>query len=114
MLDKIRKLENLHITLWLIKDACWVMMFRPLGMIMVLPTIFVAVFLTIKSWSDLKERLHNLAVCFWILANSTWMTGEFYFHDSWRLPASIFFGLGLLCIIGWYVSKLSGKEDSLT
>ncbi|WP_219928772.1 hypothetical protein [Flavobacterium album] len=26
-----RKTENLHIVFWLIKDLCWVMLWKPLG-----------------------------------------------------------------------------------
>ncbi len=105
MIKKIRDIENLHILLWIIKDASWVMMFKPLGMIMIIPTVSVAVYLTVKSWPDLKERLHNLAVCGWIMANSTWMVGEFYFEDHWRMGALSFFVAGLLCIGWWYVVK---------
>jgi len=65
--EKVREMENLHITLWLIKDFCWVALFKPLGMFMIIPTVAVAVYITIGTWSDLKERLHNLAVCCWIL-----------------------------------------------
>lgn len=103
-------MENLHVTLWLIKDASWVMLLKPLGMFMILPTVAVAVLITVKTWSDLKERLHNLAVCCWISANSTWMVGEFYFHDTWRFGALSFFIAGLLCIVYWHVVK-SGYKD---
>lgn len=75
------------------------MLYKPLGLIMIVPTVFVAIYLTVKSWSDMKERLHNLAVCSWILANSTWMTGEFYFEDHLRTPAACLFGFGLACIL---------------
>ncbi len=103
--EKVRELENLHITLWLIKDFCWVALFKPLGMFMIIPTVFVSVYITTKTWSDLKERLHNLAVLFWILANSTWMTGEFYFNDSLRPYAISFFVVGIMCIAIWHVMK---------
>lgn len=112
MIKKLRDIENLHITLWLIKDASWVMLWKPLGMFMILPTVFVAFYLTIKSWSDLKERLHNMAVCCWILANSTWMTGEFYFDDHFRPMASTLFVLGLVCIAYWHIHKFRTNRKS--
>lgn len=87
------------------------MLWRPLGMIMIIPTVFVAIYLTVKSWPDVKERLHNLAVCGWILANSTWMTGEFYFEDSLRIPAVCFFVFGLGCIGWWQLVKRKHEVD---
>lgn len=103
MLEKIRNLENVHIALWLVKDASWVLLFKPLGLIMILPTVAVAIWILVQTWSDLKDRLHNLAVCFWILANSTWMVGEFYFNDSWRPVASTLFCLGISSIAYYYL-----------
>jgi hypothetical protein len=41
------------------------------------------------------ELAHNSAVCCWIVANAIWMVGEFFFHDSTRPYATIFFGIGL-------------------
>lgn len=42
---RFRKLENLHIVLWLIKDLCWAMLWKPLGLIMIVPTIGAALLL---------------------------------------------------------------------
>lgn len=109
----LRDFENLHITLWLVKDFCWVALFKPLGLLMILPTVVVAIYLTVKTWKDLKERLHNLAVCFWILANSTWMIGEFYFHDTWRPAAICLFCLGIICIGYWHLVKKNGVIDNI-
>ncbi len=110
-MKKIRNLENTHILLWLIKDACWVMNFKPLGVFMILPTVVMAVYLTILSKSDRKELLHNLAVTCWILANSTWMIGEFYLNDSTRPFAAVFFILGLIFVgIHYFGLLFSPKE----
>ena len=98
---KIRAYENFHIVLWLIKDMSWVMLWRPLGLAMILPTLFVAIHITWKSRHDMAEVLHNGAICCWICANSIWMIGEFYFKDGLRNYAKIFFIVGL-CIIGIY------------
>lgn len=102
MIKSIRKFENLHIACWLIKDTCWVLDLRVFGIIMIFPTIFLAFFITFKFRKMVSEFYHNLAVCFWILANTTWMIGEFYFDDSLRHSAILFFMAGLLILMIYY------------
>jgi len=106
---KIRAYENFHIVLWLIKDMSWVMLCRPLGVAMILPTLLVAIHLTWKSRRDMAEVLHNGAICCWICANSIWMIGEFYFEDGLRTYAEIFFILGLGIISIYYLFVLPKK-----
>lgn len=104
----LRRIENLHILLWLIKDTCWALVWRPLGMIMIVPTISVAFYLLFKSVRNRTEVFHNAAVCLWILANSTWMVGEFYNKD-YRPIAVVFFGVGLLILFVYYSGFLFRK-----
>ena len=99
----IRKIENLHIAMWLLKDTCWVLSYKTAGMLMILPTLSVAFYLTYKLLETTTELLHNLAVCCWIIANSIWMTGEFYSNDGYRPYAALFFGLGLLLVAYYYI-----------
>ena len=111
----IRKFENFHILLWLLKDLCWVILWRPLGIFMIFPTLSLAIYITFFNKSDKAELAHNLAVCFWISANSIWMIGEFYFEDSTRPVAIIFFLLGLFTMLLYYVPiafkmKLTSKD----
>jgi hypothetical protein len=103
--EKIRPLENFHIVLWLLKDVCWVMNIRWLGMAMILPALAVAFYITAKWWAYYTERMHNLAVCAWLMANSIWMTGEFFFDDKLRPLAILFFLIGLGFIIWFYAGK---------
>jgi hypothetical protein len=110
MLEKIRKFENMHIALWLLKDTCWVLNFRLCGMIMIVPTITVAIFITWKMRQYRAELFHNLAVCLWILANSVWMTGEFFFNDETRHIATVFFIAGLLCILYFYLGTIIKRK----
>jgi len=106
----IRKQENLHILLWLIKDTFWVLDFKIGGMVMIMPTIIVAIAITWR-WRHLRAELfHNTAVCFWISANVSWMVGEFYFNDSLRPLAVTFFCTGLLTIAYYYLSQFFGKQ----
>jgi hypothetical protein len=72
-----RLIENFHVLLWLIKDMCWAMEFKLLGSIMILPTLFAAIWI-LKITKEQDEFWVNLAVLFWILANSTWMLVEFF------------------------------------
>ncbi len=80
--QRFRRLENLHILFWLIKDMCWVMVWRPLGLAMILPTLVIAIIITIRTRRYMSEFCHNLAVVFWIAANSYWMISEFFVFDS--------------------------------
>jgi F0F1-type ATP synthase assembly protein I len=104
---QFRPIENLHIVFWLIKDASWAANFKLGGMAMILPTLLVAIFLTIKQWHSITERFHNLAVSCWILANSIWMTGEFFAWDEapyhFRKLALVPFSIGLLLIAIYYI-----------
>lgn len=100
--ERVRRFENLHIVLWLLKDSCWVMDFHLGGMIMIVPTLTVAFYITWISRYSLSELFHNIAVCCWIIANSIWMTGEFFYNDTLRGPASVFFVLGLIAVFIYY------------
>ena len=107
---RFRRIENLHILLWLIKDACWAVNFRVLGMIMIIPTLAVAVIITWQTRGIISELLHNIVVALWITANCTWMVGEFWGLDEnlWgpyglRQATVIPFSIGLLILLYYYV-----------
>lgn len=98
LFEFVRKFENMHIVFWLLKDACWVTDFKVGGVVMIAPTLGLALYLTWRLRADRTERLNNAAVSAWICANSIWMTGEFFFNDSLRPYAIIFFVAGFLFI----------------
>ena len=104
---RFRRLENLHILFWLIKDACWALNLRTPGMIMIFPTMIAALVITWQTRKIISELLHNLAVLFWITANCTWMIGEFYGLDEGRFGlrnlALIPFGIGLSILLSFYI-----------
>lgn len=79
---KFRSLENLHILFWLVKDICWCIGFPPLGVAMIFPTLFVAIYITWKNRAFVSELTHNLAITLWIIANSMWMIFEFLERDA--------------------------------
>lgn len=98
-----RKIENLHVALWLLKDTAWVSDWKLLGLFMVAPTLAVALKIcwdTRRSFSDL---VHNVAVALWICANTTWMVGEFYYNDMTRPFARVFFFSGMALLITYYL-----------
>jgi len=103
--QKIRKFENVHILLWLLKDLCWVMDFKITGLVMIVPTVLMAIYITVLTRHSVSELFHNLAVVCWICANSIWMIGEFFFNDGTRPAAAVFFVAGLL-FITWYYGVL--------
>lgn len=101
MFHSLRASENFHILLWLFKDICWVMDLKLLGVIMVVPTLAMALYIMWRSRSDLGELLHCIAVVFWIMANSSWMIGEFFYNDGTR-PIAIGFFVGGILVALWY------------
>ena len=115
MIDKLRKFENLHILFWLIKDAAWVSGFNSLGVIMIIPTWLMAVWITWKLRKSMTELAHNIAVICWISANSIWMIGEFYYNDTTRFPAKMLFFSGIIILVAHYswqfVLRIRGRQS---
>jgi len=84
---KYRRLENLHIVFWLVKDISWCMIWKVLGIVMIVPTLAVAIYIGWRTRQIKSELAHNLAIAFWISANSYWMISEFFGFDEvlvWR------------------------------
>lgn len=102
MIGNIRKKENLHIVLWLIKDFGWIMDFKILALLMAVPTLALAAQLCWITRVDRSELHHNGAVLCWISANVIWMTGEFFYNDGIRHLAAPFFVLGLIILAKFY------------
>jgi hypothetical protein len=119
----VREYENLHIALWLLKDTCWVMSdsFPALkipGMIMIVPTLLVAIYIAWRSRNETSDLFHNVAVCLWISANAIWMTGEFFYNDATRPIATLFFAAGLITVAIYYIvhfpKRNMGEPDQQT
>lgn len=114
--DRFRKIENLHIIFWLLKDLSWAMLWRPIGMIMIVPTIAVAVMITWQTRKLKSELFHNLAVVFWIIANGFWMITEFFtMPDMYRYFTAIPFSIGIILIAVYYLIILpkDKREEKL-
>ncbi|GAO44818.1 hypothetical protein [Flavihumibacter petaseus] len=108
---KYRKIENLHIVFWLIKDMCWAMLWKPLGLVMIVPTVSVAVLITWQTRKLKAELYHNLAVLFWIIANCYWMVTEFLaLPDETRYYAAVPFSIGIVIIAAYYIRVLPAEK----
>ena len=82
---RYRKMENMHIVFWLFKDISGCMLWKELGIAMVFPTLVVAIVIAWRTRSMKSELAHNLAITFWIAANSYWMISEFFGFDTVQL-----------------------------
>ena len=108
---RFRRMENLHIVFWLFKDISWCMIWKPLGIAMIFPTLFFAILITIRTKEMVSELCHNLAIVFWITANSYWMISEFFSFDgigvygdiSYKYLSVIPFALGILVLAYYYI-----------
>ncbi|MFT3910225.1 MAG: hypothetical protein QM737_12420 [Ferruginibacter sp.] len=120
---RYRKMENLHIVFWLFKDISWCMIWRPLGIAMIFPTLIIAIVIAWRTRQYMSELCHNLAITVWIAANSYWMISEFFHFDTeplfgdytFKHLAIIPFVLGILFLAFYYIIwKPRHKEEMET
>jgi hypothetical protein len=109
-MDRLRRLENLHIPLWLIKDTCWMLEWRTLGFVMIFPTIFTALYIWKRSFGT-NDFFVTLAVVFWICANSYWMCSEFFGFIEYKDLAGIPFVLGMISVAIFYIRQSKPQES---
>ena len=79
-----------------------------LGTIVMAPTLFLAVYLVIKTIGT-PNVLINISIFFWIFANSFWMMMEFFNHNHFKNFASIPFALGFI-FVGIFYFKYELKK----
>ena len=79
---RYRRMENMHIVFWLMKDISWCMIWKALGITMIIPTLTIAIVIAWRTRHIAAELSHNLAIAFWISANSLWMISEFFGFDT--------------------------------
>ena len=112
-----RKMENTHILFWLVNDISWCMVWKTLGIAMIIPTLGIAIVIAWRTRALQSELAHNLAIVFWITANSYWMLSEFFGFDTVPIGhitdgkhlAIIPFSIGLL-ILAWYYLVQKPRE----
>jgi hypothetical protein len=77
-----RRMENFHIIFWILKDISWCIIFKPLGIAMIFPTLIIAIIIAYRTRHFISEACHNIAIVLWIMANSYWMISEFFGFDT--------------------------------
>lgn len=98
----LRKLENLHVGFWLLKDTSWCQHWVAAGLIAAVPTLALSIVIAWKSRHTLGEFVHSTAVCLWIMANIIWMVGEFFYDDGTRAWARVPFFSGMIIVTLYY------------
>ncbi len=106
-----RRMENLHIFFWLFKDISWCMLWKPLGVLMIFPTLIIAIIISIRTRHMVSELCHNVAIVLWITANSYWMIAEFLHFDentiarniTYKHLAVIPFAIGIIIMLYYYL-----------
>ena len=105
-----RRMENMHIIFWLLKDISWCLLWKPIGIAMVFPTLIIAIVISYRTRNIKAELAHNLAIVFWISANSYWMISEFLGFDEkiilgyeGKYGAVIPFVIGMCILLYYYL-----------
>jgi hypothetical protein len=117
---RYRKMENMHIIFWLLKDVSWCMIWKVLGIAMIIPTFVISVVIAWRTRELKSELAHNLAITFWISANSLWMLSEFFGFDTmlvWhgfegKHLALIPFAIGVLILLYYYLFQRREEEQA--
>jgi hypothetical protein len=115
---RYRKMENMHIVFWLLKDVSWCMIWKPLAIAMIFPTLIISIIICYRTRHLKSELAHNLAITFWITANAYWMVSEFVKFDTvhiWQTfegkhLALIPFTIGVLLLFNYYIFQ-KPRED---
>ncbi|MDB5205757.1 MAG: hypothetical protein JWR72_832 [Flavisolibacter sp.] len=115
-----RKMENMHIIFWLGKDIAWCMIWKPIGIAMIIPTLVISIIIAWRTRAIKSELAHNLAITFWISANSLWMISEFFNFDTmliWRSftgkhLALLPFSIGVLLLARYYLFQKPKEEKT--
>ena len=117
---RYRKMENMHILFWLLKDVAWCRIWKVLGLVMIFPTLIISIIIAWRTRSFKSELAHNLAITFWISANSYWMISEFFGFDEryiafgieGKYMAVIPFVIGVLILAYYYLFQKPNESKS--
>jgi len=119
---RYRRMENMHIIFWLLKDVSWCMIWKTLGIAMIFPTLIISIIIAYRTKEIKSELAHNLAITFWIAANSYWMISEFFGFDEHPVGfgfegkhiSIIPFALGVLVLAFYYLFQRKHEKQSVT
>jgi len=56
-------MENLHIVFWLFKDVSWFMVWKPLGIVMIIPTLIISVVIAVRTRQYMSEVCPQFGNC---------------------------------------------------
>jgi hypothetical protein len=110
LLERLKRYEGLHVFCWLIKDSCWMLEFKLLGTVMIVPTVLLALYFLVAGWGTPDIYLHGAIFC-WITANSFWMLMEFFNHEQLKHFSGIPFFLGIASIVGYFFATRKKSQQ---
>jgi len=116
---RYRRMENTHIIFWLLKDVSWCMIWKELGLAMIFPTLIISIIIAYRTKEIKSELAHNLAITFWITANSYWMISEFFGFDetpmAWGIEGKFIsiipFAMGVLVLAYYYLFQRRSEKQ---
>lgn len=87
------------------------MLWKPLGIAMIFPTLIIAIIISVRTRHIVAELCHNVAIVLWIMANSYWMIAEFLHFDEMAVTGGITFKhlavipflLGIIIMLYYYL-----------
>ena len=98
------------------------MIWKPLGIAMVFPTLIIAIIIAWRTRDLVAELAHNMAIIFWITANAYWMVSEFLGFDQTPIVfgiegkylATVPFAIGIIFLAYYYIfQKPKEREETL-
>jgi hypothetical protein len=99
----LKKIERLHVPLWLVKDMFWMLGYGELSLLFAAPTIIISILLIMVKRGS--ERYVELMMGFWLTANTFWMAHEL-FKTNTKGIALVMFMYGII-IFPMYLLKLN-------
>ncbi len=94
------------------------MIWKVLGLTMIVPTLLISIIIAWRTRNMKSELAHNVAITFWISANSLWMISEFFEFDTMPICGSfegkhlalIPFFIGILILANYYLFQKRKEE----
>ncbi len=98
------------------------MIWKPVGIAMIFPTLIISIVIAHRTRNITAELASNLAVTFWITANSYWMISEFFGFDTteflWGIQGKYFsiipFAIGISILAYYYLVQKPGETKRNT
>jgi hypothetical protein len=111
----------MHIIFWLFKDVSWCMIWKPIGIAMIFPTLIIAIIIAWRTRELAAELAHNMAIIFWITANAYWMVSEFLGFDTvpilfgieGKYLTTIPFAIGIIFLAYYYIFQKPREREEV-